>query len=105
MLFYLFMTIYCTPYNALIAELGDTQEHRINVSTFISFTYIAGFSLSTLIPSLASIFQGGKISAILTPVAASKNVSLDELMLMLQGSGENVVKMEQVRAMLTFCAR
>lgn len=58
MLFYLFMTIYCTPYNALIAELGDTQAHRINVSTYISFTYIAGFSLSTLIPSLASPLQG-----------------------------------------------
>ena len=25
MVFYLFMTIFCTPYNALIAELGDTQ--------------------------------------------------------------------------------
>ena len=58
MLFYLFMTIYCTPYNALIAELGDTQEHRINVSTYISFTYIAGFSLSTLIPSLAGPLEG-----------------------------------------------
>ena len=58
MLFYLFMTLYCTPYNALIAELGDTQEHRINVSTYISFTYIAGFSLSTLIPSLAGMLQG-----------------------------------------------
>ena len=33
MTFYLFMTIFCTPYNALIAELGDTQQHRINVST------------------------------------------------------------------------
>lgn len=58
MLFYLFMTIYCTPYNALIAELGDTQKNRINVSTYISFTYIAGFSLSTLIPSLAGPLQG-----------------------------------------------
>lgn len=58
MLFYLFMTIYCTPYNALIAELGDTQEHRINVSTYISFTYIMGFSLATLIPSLAGPLQG-----------------------------------------------
>ena len=57
-LFYLFMTLYCTPYNALIAELGDTQEHRINVSTYISFTYIAGFSLSTLIPSLAGMLEG-----------------------------------------------
>ena len=58
MLFYLFMTIYCTPYNALIAELGDTQKNRINVSTYISFTYIAGFSVATLIPSLAGPLQG-----------------------------------------------
>ena len=58
MLFYLLMTIYCTPYNALIAELGDTQKHRINVSTYISFTYIAGFSLATLVPSLAGALEG-----------------------------------------------
>lgn len=57
-LFYLFMTIYCTPYNALIAELGDTQKHRINVSTYISFTYIAGFSLSTFVPSLSGMLEG-----------------------------------------------
>ena len=58
MLFYLLMTIYCTPYNALIAELGDTQQHRINVSTYISFTYIAGFSVATFVPSLAGMLQG-----------------------------------------------
>ena len=58
MLFYLFMTIYCTPYNALIAELGDTQQHRINVSTYISFTYIAGFSIATFVPSLAGMLEG-----------------------------------------------
>ncbi|MBO4693015.1 MAG: MFS transporter [Clostridia bacterium] len=56
-LFYLFMTIYCTPYNALIAELGDTQKHRINVSTYISFTYIAGFSLATLVPTLSGMLE------------------------------------------------
>ena len=94
MLFYLFMTIYCTPYNALIAELGDTQEHRINVSTFISFTYIAGFSMATLIPSLANIFQGDKISAILAPVAASKGIGLEELTTQLAG------KMDAVREIL-----
>ncbi|MBO4367034.1 MAG: MFS transporter, partial [Clostridia bacterium] len=58
MLFYLFMTIYCTPYNALIAELGDTQKNRINVSTYISFTYIAGFSLATLVPTVAGPLGG-----------------------------------------------
>ena len=58
MVFYLFMTIFCTPYNALIAELGDTQEHRINVSTYISFTFIAGQSLSFMLPNLAGMLEG-----------------------------------------------
>ena len=101
MIFYLVMTIYCTPYNALIAELGNTQKNRINVSTFISFTYIAGFSLATMIPSLASFFQGGKINAILEPIAAQKGVSLDELMLLLQGTNEDPVRMETVRTILS----
>ena len=57
-LFYLFMTIFCTPYNALISEFGDTQEHRINVSTYISFTYIAGLTLAFLVPNLAGMLEG-----------------------------------------------
>ncbi len=58
MVFYLFMTMFCTPYNALIAELGDTQEHRINVSTFISFTFIVGQSISFLLPNVAGALEG-----------------------------------------------
>ena len=58
MVFYLFMTIFCTPYNALIAELGDTQEHRINVSTYISFTFIVGQSLSFMLPNIAGKLEG-----------------------------------------------
>ncbi len=58
MVFYLFMTIFCTPYNALIAELGDTQEHRINVSTYISFTFIAGQSISFMLPNVAGMLEG-----------------------------------------------
>ncbi|MBR6921877.1 MAG: MFS transporter, partial [Clostridia bacterium] len=57
-LFYLFMTIYCTPYNALISEFGDTQQHRINVSTYISLTYIAGLTLAFLVPNIAGMLQG-----------------------------------------------
>lgn len=57
MLFYLFMTIYCTPYNALISELGNDEKNRINVSTYISFTYILGLSISFLIPNVAGIFE------------------------------------------------
>lgn len=45
-LFYLFMTMYCTPYNALISEFGKTQEDRMYISTSISLTYFAGMMLS-----------------------------------------------------------
>ncbi len=45
-LFYLFMTMYCTPYNALISEFGKTQEDRMYISTAISLTYFAGMMLS-----------------------------------------------------------
>ncbi len=58
MVFYLFMTIFCTPYNALIAELGDTQQHRINVSTYISLTFIVGQSISFFLPNLAGMLEG-----------------------------------------------
>ncbi|SDB47829.1 glycoside/pentoside/hexuronide:cation symporter, GPH family [Pseudobutyrivibrio sp. YE44] len=58
MVFYLFMTMFCTPYNALIAELGDTQRHRINVSTYISLTFIVGQSISFLLPNLAGALTG-----------------------------------------------
>ena len=45
-LFYLFMTMYCTPYNALISEFGKTQEDRMFISTSISLTYFAGTMLA-----------------------------------------------------------
>ena len=41
-LFYLFMTMYCTPYNSLISEFGQNQEDRMFISTSISFTYLFG---------------------------------------------------------------
>ena len=57
MLFYLCMTCYCTPYNALIPELGRTQESRINLSTYISVTYFFGTALAYLVPNIAGIFM------------------------------------------------
>jgi len=41
-LFYIFMTAYCTPYNALIPVLGRNQKDRMDISTYISLTYIVG---------------------------------------------------------------
>lgn len=57
MMFYFCMTCYCTPYNALIPELGSTQNTRINLSTFISVTYFFGTAIAYLVPNIACIFM------------------------------------------------
>ena len=57
-LFYTFMTIYCTPYNALISEFGKTQEDRMNISTYISLTYFAGTLLAYTPFVFAGMFRG-----------------------------------------------
>ncbi|MCR5093319.1 MAG: MFS transporter [Lachnospiraceae bacterium] len=76
-IFYLFMTIFCTPYNALIAELGDTQEHRINVSTYISFTFIAGQSISFMLPNVAGMLEGafGQAGSVRLAVAVMATIA------------------------------
>jgi GPH family glycoside/pentoside/hexuronide:cation symporter len=56
LLFYLFMTLYCTPYNALIPDLGKTQEDKINISTFISITFIVGTALAYQAAGIWTIF-------------------------------------------------
>ena len=58
LLFYLCMTCYCTPFNALIPELGRTQALRINVSTFISTTYFLGTACAYAVPTIAGFFEG-----------------------------------------------
>lgn len=57
-LFYLFMTMYCTPYNALISEFGKTQEDRMYISTAISATFFAGTLLSYIPFVLAPALRG-----------------------------------------------
>lgn len=65
LLFYLCMTIYCTPYNALIPELGKTQKNRVNVSTYISLTFIIGTAIAFLAPVVWSNFEAslGRVKA------------------------------------------
>jgi Na+/melibiose symporter-like transporter len=57
-LFYLFMTMYCTPYNALIPELGTDQGTRMAISTAISFTFIAGTAVAYVAPVIWGVFEG-----------------------------------------------
>jgi len=57
-LFYLFMTMYCTPYNALISEFGKTQDDRMYISTAISLTFFAGTMLAYTPFVFAGMLQG-----------------------------------------------
>ncbi len=55
--FYVSLSLYCTPFNALIPELGRTQELRVNLSTYISVTYFIGTAFAYLVPTIAGFFQ------------------------------------------------
>lgn len=46
LIFYVSMTAYCTPYNALIPVLGRNQKDRMDISTYISLTYIVGTGIA-----------------------------------------------------------
>ncbi len=56
--FYISLSLYCTPFNALIPELGRTQELRVNLSTYISVTYFIGTADAYLVPTVAGFFEG-----------------------------------------------
>lgn len=56
LLFYLFFTMYVTPYTSLLSELGHTPEERLNLSTYISVTWFLGFAVSSQAPILWNIF-------------------------------------------------
>lgn len=66
LLFYLFMTTYCTPYNALISELGTTQDTRISISTYISVTFLLGSAIGYAAPYIwgALAPSMGRVTAI-----------------------------------------
>jgi GPH family glycoside/pentoside/hexuronide:cation symporter len=53
LLFYLFLTIYIIPYNALIAELGHTTNEKLRLSTLQSVAFFVGMVLASACPALA----------------------------------------------------
>ena len=57
--YYIALTFYCTPYNALIAELGHDSKQQLTISTTISFTFIAG----TAVAYVAPVIWGGFVPA------------------------------------------
>lgn len=65
MIYYLAITSYCTPYTALLPELGHSQEERINISTTISLTFIVGTAVAYAAPVVWGSLEGnmGRITA------------------------------------------
>lgn len=69
--YYLSITAYCTPYNALIPELGYTQQERLNISTVISFTFIAGTAVAYLAPTIWGLFIPASVQGLILTVVAA----------------------------------
>ena len=57
MLFYITLSLYCTPFNALIPELGRSQEDRINLSTYISVTYFIGTAMAYTVTAIDGLLE------------------------------------------------
>lgn len=66
LIYYLSITAYCTPFNALIPELGHTQEERLNISTIISVTFFLGTAGAYMAPTIWGMFSDsmGRVAAI-----------------------------------------
>ena len=70
--YYLAITAYCTPFNALIPELGHNQQERMNISTAISLTFIIGTALAYAAPVIWGFLEPsvGRVPAMRTTFAA-----------------------------------
>ncbi len=78
-LFYFFMTMYVTPFMALVSELGHSPDERLQLSTMISITWALGF----LVGNTAYMFQGILESAIAGSEAVTPEISVVALQLTL----------------------
>ncbi len=83
--FYLFLTIYVTPYFALLPELGHTANERLNLSTWISITYALGIMVAAQVPLLSGILQNsfGITDSVHALQAAIGIISLFAMLLMM----------------------
>lgn len=57
-IFYWFMTMYVTPYFALMSELGHTPDERLFLSTTISITWALGAAIGSQVYAIKGVFQG-----------------------------------------------
>ncbi len=51
-LYYVSITLYCTPYTALYSEITHTEEERMYTSTVIALTFMAGTAVAYCAPTI-----------------------------------------------------
>jgi GPH family glycoside/pentoside/hexuronide:cation symporter len=59
MFFYLFITIYFIPYNALMPELAPGGRDKVRLSTWMSLAYVLGLIFAAQTPLLADMIRNG----------------------------------------------
>ena len=57
--FYLSLTVYIIPYNALLPELAPGSEAKVRLSTWLSLAFVLGIIISSQTPAIADLIQGG----------------------------------------------
>jgi Na+/melibiose symporter-like transporter len=71
-IFYWFMTMYVTPYFAMMSELSHTPNDRLFLSTLISITWALGTAIGSQVYAIKGAFEGmgmGSTQAFQTTVA------------------------------------
>ena len=81
--FYIFYTVYVTPYFALISELGHTADQRLNLSTAISVTFFIGTGIAFGAPAIWNILVGSGIVKIMAVRYVILGMAVLALILML----------------------
>ena len=62
-IFYWFMTMYVTPYFAMMSELSHTPDERLLLSTLISITWAVGTAIGSQVYAIKGVFEGMGMSA------------------------------------------
>ncbi len=62
--FYIFLTAYIVPFNALIPELAPGKDAKLKLSMYLSLSYVMGIIIASQIPFLADRFAqfSGEVS-------------------------------------------
>jgi Na+/melibiose symporter-like transporter len=69
-LFYLFFTMYMAPISAWVSELGHSSAERLDLATYSSIGWAAGFAIGNLAYGMQGIFEDSGLE----PVAAFRLV-------------------------------